>query len=195
MDEANGLLKLQGEVFPSLEDLLIFKVHGLVNPSFSTLSTIKITSYSDTDALNKIENSGFSNFSFETKPGSLLCIIEGVDRAQANSNPDLISSNVVAQNTDITVLFTVTHEVPQGGSFILEMPKWNSGTQKRGLERSSIHYEQPNSRNAQSVPCESDEHPDIRCTFAKTPVSESSEIATTLDVLTVTGLQGAILAD
>ena len=33
------------------------------------------------------------------------------------------------------------------------------------------------------------------CTFAKTPVSESSEIATTFDVLTVTGLSSAILAD
>ena len=182
MDEVNGLLKLEGEGFPSLEDLLIFKVHGLVNPSFSTLSTIKITSYSDTGAINKIENSGFSNFSFETRPGSLVCIIEGVDRAQASNNPDLISSNIVAQNTDITVLFTVTHEVPSGGSFVLEMPKWNSGTQRTSLAQSMIEYDNSSSNydisnGGYRVPCSSTDHSSILCVIQVAQPSTVEEIS------------------
>lgn len=72
------------------------------------------------------------------------------------------------------------------------MAKWNWGTQKRGLERSMINYEQPNSRLAQVVPCESDAHPAIKCTFAKTPVSNSDEIASVRDVLKIEGMAFSI---
>lgn len=133
-----GLITLSG-VFPAQEDLLILNVYGVFNPKYVTLRTIQIQSYSDSDATNLIENSGLSSFSYSTTAGEMICIIEGVERTVAESNPDLISSNVVAKETDITVSFTVEHEVPAGGSFVLEMPKWNSGTQKRGLERSFIH--------------------------------------------------------
>lgn len=44
------------------------------------------------------------------------------------------------------------------------------------------------------MPCESTDHPDIRCTFVKTPVSVVGQIATTFDVLTITGLFEAIPA-
>ena len=81
--------------------------------------------------------------------------------------------------------------MPQDGYFVLEMAKWNSGTQKRGLERSMIHYEKPNSPRM-LVPCESDQHPGIQCTFTKTPVSSSDEIATVRDILRIEGLTFAI---
>lgn len=195
VDEANGTLSLTGAVFPSQEDLLILTVTGLVNPDYVVLSTVRITSYTDTTMQSRIESSGFSNFSFDTVAGALLCVIEAVEPGLVAQNTDLVSSNVVAQNTDITVSFTVTHAVPVDGSFVLEMPKWNAGTQKRGLERSSIHYEQPNTINAKQVPCESASHPNIQCTFTKTPVFESSEIASTRDILSITGLSSEIKAN
>ena len=69
----------------------------MINPNYVKLRTIKILSYSDTAATNKIENSGLTNFSFDTTPGNLVCIIEGVDRTIADSDSDLFSSNFVAQ--------------------------------------------------------------------------------------------------
>ena len=126
-DTVNGLIKLSG-VFPVEEDLLILNMFGVYNPKYETLRTIQIQSYSDSDATNLIENSGLSSFSFSSTAGDMICIVEGVERTLADANPDLVSSNIVAKDTDITVSFTVEHEVPSGGFFVLEMPKWNSGT-------------------------------------------------------------------
>ena len=108
-----------------------------------------------------------------------------------------LGSDVVAENTDLSVSLQVSNDVDSDGFFEVSMAKWNSGSQTVGLETSMLTYSSTDYNvllQGYTIPCTSDDHAGISCIFSVASVTTLEGISSSRDVLRVSGLSSAITA-
>lgn len=113
---AQNKLTIKG-AFPTQDNLLIFSIKDIRNPSYVNDFPVVISSLDISSSL--IEQSGPTAIKFQTQPGKIVTKLTN------------LGSDVVGEMTDLQLEFTVDNRLAVTDYLQLSTPKWNPGTQSR----------------------------------------------------------------
>jgi hypothetical protein len=175
-------------VFPSTDTLLIFTINNLMNPSF--VGDFSVIAESRNAQNTLIEQSGPTAIKLTTQPGLLNLTLKNLIDAASNSGSD-----VVGDQTNLQLEFTVQNEIAQTGTLEFQMRKWNAGTQSRTAVKSMFLYGMPDwivAKQAFNIPCSAVGHPNLVCTFYPETVTDRLKIPNATDSLMINGFANKI---
>ena len=122
-------------------------------------------------------------FTFQTSPGQLKLVMTSSTSVTAG---DYCNLNLNIQGTNI---------VPTNGRITIMLPKWNPGTQSLAMVKSMVAYSASDFSVANlgyMIDCTSSGQPSIKCILQPVTSSSVSQIATTQDILIISGFSSAI---
>jgi hypothetical protein len=152
--------------------LIIFQVTNFILPDYVNSFFVEITSYKPDGA--QLESSGSRSFGLTTLADDMTVTLA-------------TSSDVVGEDNDLTITVESAQPVKASGWIEIEMPKWNSGTQSMSL---ALPFFETNSlgmmsQGIYSIPCQSQQHASMICTFEVNQPGTQSEISQTFDTLKI----------